>query len=91
MKLRYSLRIRPHHAATTSSPPRASVWERSRSAVPAELLASGLAFVLVVAAEFSRAIAAARRYDQLKKRSAPTQRTAANIARRIYMEFYSDG
>jgi hypothetical protein len=91
MRLRPPFRIRSRQAMTASSSPHASVWERSRSAIPAELLASGLAFVLVVAAEFSRAIAAAHRYDQLKTSSAPTWRPAANTARRIYMEFYSDG
>jgi hypothetical protein len=58
--------------------------------VPAGPLASGLAFVLVVAAEFSRGLAATHRYEQLKKGSTPNRGPAADIARRIYMEFYSD-
>jgi hypothetical protein len=37
----------------SSSPPRASVWKRKRSAGPCQACAPGFAFVLAIAAEFS--------------------------------------
>jgi hypothetical protein len=70
---------------TISSPPRVSIWERSRSVVP------GLAFVLATAAEYRRAAAASYRYEELKRMSRPRNDPAANASRQIYAEFYSDG
>jgi hypothetical protein len=52
---------------------------------------SGMAFVLAVAAEYRRATAAARRYEELKRMARAPDDPAANAARRIYMEFYFDG
>jgi hypothetical protein len=75
----------------SSSPPRASVWERKRSAGSCQACAPGFAFVLAIAAEFRRAGAATRRYDQLRRMAHACDDPAASPARRIYLEFYSDG
>jgi hypothetical protein len=45
-----------------------------------------LAFVLAVAAEFGRAVAATHRYEQLRRTCGDPERAA----RRIYIEFFSD-
>jgi hypothetical protein len=71
------------------SSPRASANKRRFSAVPGQAIAHGLAFVRVIAAEFRCAIAAAHRYDQLKRMAGEFD-PPASPSRRIYMEFYSD-
>ena len=71
---------------TSSSPPFISIWKRSRSAALGQALASGLAFVLAVAAEFGRAVAATHRYEQLRRTCGDPELAA----RRIYIEFFSD-
>lgn len=76
---------------TSSSPARTSVRERSRSTVPSQAFASGLALVLAVAAEFRRANAAAERYEQLRRTVCTCDDLAASPTRRVYAEFYSDG
>jgi hypothetical protein len=75
---------------TSSSPLRLSVWERSRSTVPGQSCAPGLAFALAVAAEFRRAIAASERYEHLKRTARACDDPEASPARRVYMEFYRD-
>jgi hypothetical protein len=59
---------------------------RSRSAVPA----ASWSLVLVVVAEFKKAVVAAHRYERLKYLALKSNDAAATTARRIYMEFYSD-
>jgi hypothetical protein len=76
---------------TGSSPPRTLVWEWRRSAVWAQTVTSGWAFVLTIAAEHRRATAATQRYEELKRKSHQRDDPVADIARRIYAEFYSDG
>jgi hypothetical protein len=76
---------------TSSSPPRISFWERSCSTLPDQAFASGLAFILAVAAEFGRAAAAAHRYERLRRRAGACDHPDASPARRIYTQFYSDG
>jgi hypothetical protein len=73
---------------TSSSP--ASVWKQSRSTLSGQAFAPLLPFVLAVAGEFSRATAAAHRYEQLKRTAWAYDDRAADVARRIFMEFYSD-
>ena len=75
---------------TSSSPPLASVWKLSRSTLSGQAFAPLLPFVLAVAEEFSRATAAAHRYEQLKRTAWAYDDRAADVARRIFMEFYSD-
>jgi hypothetical protein len=75
---------------TGSSPPRTSVWERSRSTVPGQAFAPGLAFVLAAVAEFRRANAAAERYEQLRRTARACDVPEASPTRRVYVEFYSD-
>ena len=53
--------------------------------------APGLAFVLAIATEFRRAAAATHRYERLKRIATARDDPAVSTARRIYMEFYSDG
>jgi hypothetical protein len=60
-----------------------------RRAGPA--FAPGLAFVLAIATEFRRAAAATHRYERLKRMARAADDPAASPARRIYIEFYSDG
>jgi hypothetical protein len=52
--------------------------------------ASGWAHLVAIAEEFRRAIAAAHRYEELK-RMAGASGPEVNVARRIYIEFYADG
>jgi len=59
--------------------------------MPRNALAPGLAFVLAIAAEYGRATTAAHRYEQLRRMASVQGNTAANAARRVYMEFYSEG
>jgi hypothetical protein len=54
-------------------------------------LRPGLAFVLAIATEFRRAAAATHRYERLKRIATARDDPAVSTARRIYMEFYSDG
>jgi hypothetical protein len=58
--------------------------------MPGQAFAPGLAFVLAVAAEFRRATAATERYEQLRRTVRACDDPAANPARRVYVEFYSD-
>ena len=51
----------------------------------------GWGLVVVVAEEFGRAIAAAHRYEELKRMARPCDGPEVDVARRIYTEFYSDG
>jgi hypothetical protein len=76
---------------TSSSPRLASVWQLRRSTLSGQAFAPLLPFVLAVADEFSRATAAAHRYEQLKRTAWAYDDRAADVARRIFMEFYSDG
>jgi hypothetical protein len=50
-----------------------------------------LAFLLAVAAEFRRAIAATHRYDRLRVAAHAPDEAAVSPARRTYLEFYHDG
>ena len=59
-----------------------------RRAGPA--FAPGLAFVLAIATEFGRAVAAAHRYERLQRMARAPDDPAVSTARRIYMEFYAD-
>ena len=52
--------------------------------------APGLAFVLAIATEFRRAVAAAHRYERLQRTAIAGDDPAVSTARRIYMEFYAD-
>jgi hypothetical protein len=53
---------------------------------------SGPGILVVVLAELRRGIAATRRYEHLRYRSACDERVApADIPRRIFEEFYSSG
>ena len=70
----------------SSSPTRAPVWAHSRSAAPASLWP----LVLVVVGEFTKAVAAAHRYERLKHLAFESDDHAASNARLIYMEFYAD-
>jgi hypothetical protein len=76
---------------TSWSPPPISVWQQRCFAVPAEAFAPGLAFVLSIATEFRRAAEATHRYERLKCMARAGDDPAASTARRIYIEFYSDG
>ena len=69
------------------SPSSALVWTRSSSAGSA----SPWSLVLVVVAEFTKAIAASNRYEDLKSRALENNDHAADNARQIYTEFYADG
>ena len=75
---------------TTSSPSLASVWKLSRSTLSGQAFAPVLPFVLAIAEEFSRATAAGHRYEQLKRTAWAYDDRRADVARRIFMEFYSD-
>jgi hypothetical protein len=55
-----------------------------------QAFARGSAFVIAVAAEFRRAMAAAHRYEQLKRMARARDKPATDAARRIFLEFYSD-
>jgi hypothetical protein len=68
----------------------APALKRRSAAKPSSGFAPGLAFVLAIAEEFSRAAAATHRYDQLKHAARAHGEPAADIARRIYTEFYAD-
>jgi hypothetical protein len=68
----------------------APILERRRAAEPGAGFARGLMFVLAIAEEFRRAAAATHRYDQLKHAARARGEPAADIARRIYVEFYAD-
>jgi glutathione S-transferase len=73
----------------TSSPPvPTKTWGR-RSAAPA--IAQAWSLVLAVVAELAKAVAAERRYEQLRCRAFDMDDPAANTARRIYTEFYAEG
>lgn len=72
-----------------SSPQRTSIWERDHSAASGHAFLSGLDFVLTIPAEFRRAAAAMRRYEQLKRTARARNDPEINPARRIYVEFYS--
>ena len=74
---------------TSSSPPLASVWKLSRSTLSGQAFAPLLPFVLAIAEEFSRATAAAHRYEQLKRMARAYDDREADVARRIFTEFYS--
>ena len=83
---------RPHRAGSPYDEcvtPRISVWDRSRSAVPAQAFAAGLALVLAIATEYRRAVAAAHHYERLKRAARAPDDPAASPARRVYVEFYS--
>jgi hypothetical protein len=75
---------------TSSSPSLSSVWKESRSTLSGQAFAPLLPLVLAVVEEFSRATAAAHRYEQLKQTAWAHDDRAADVARRIFMEFYSD-
>ena len=75
----------------SSSPPHTSVWKLSCFTLSGEVFARVLPFVLAIAEEFSRATAAARRYEQLKRMARAHGDSEADVARRIFMEFYSGG
>ena len=74
---------------TGSSPPVASVWKPNHSTLSGPAFAPLLPFVLAIAEEFSRANAAAYRYEQLKRRARAHDDRKADVARHIFMEFYS--
>jgi len=73
----------------SSSLSRALGWARSRPAVSAP--AAPWPLVLVVLAEFTKAVAAAHRYERLKYLTLESDDRAAGNARQIYTEFYADG
>jgi hypothetical protein len=68
----------------------APILEQRRAADPSAGFAPGLTLVLVIAEEFRRAAAATHRYDQLRHTARARGEPAADIARRIYVEFYAD-
>jgi len=68
----------------SSSRPYAAVGTRQCTTVPI------FVFALAVIAEFRRAVAATERYEQLRYTARARNRPAANLARRIYTEFYAD-
>jgi hypothetical protein len=72
----------------SSSLSRALGWARSRPAVSAP--AAPWPLVLVILAEFTKAVAAAHRYERLKYLALEGDDPAATNARRVYMEFYAD-
>lgn len=73
----------------SSSSPRTSVWKLSRFTLSGQAFAPLLPFVLAIAEEFSRATAAAHRYEQLKRMARAHGDSETDVARRIFMEFYS--
>jgi hypothetical protein len=68
----------------------APVLKRRHAAEPRPGLARGLTFVFAIVEEFRRAAAATHRYDQIKHAGRARGEPAADIARRIYAEFYAD-
>jgi hypothetical protein len=75
---------------TKLSSPRTSAWEPKRSALPAQALPRASAFLRAIAGEYRRAAAATHRYEQLKRKASARAHPVTHIARRIYVEFYSD-
>jgi hypothetical protein len=73
-----------------SSTLRAPVLKRRHAAEPSPGVARGLTFVFAIVEELRRAAAATHRYDQLKHAARARGEPAADIARRIYIEFYAD-
>jgi hypothetical protein len=53
-------------------------------------MAQAWSLVRAVAAEFAKAVAAERRYERLKWLALGRDDPAVSVARRIYIEFYSD-
>jgi hypothetical protein len=51
---------------------------------------SAWSLVLAFVVEFRKAVAATHRYEQLKRLAPESDDPAANTARRIFVEFYSD-
>jgi hypothetical protein len=76
---------------TGASSSHASVRERSGLTGPGPFLARRFQFALAVVAETRRAAAAARRFDELRRIPRTIGDPAASPARRIFVEFYSDG
>jgi hypothetical protein len=74
------------HAVKNDAPLRtsASVWKSAT--VPDQ----GFALIRAVTFEFRRAIAAERRYEQLRLKPRASDDPDALPARRVYLEFYSD-
>ena len=72
---------------TALAPPEEPAYAAPAATGPA--VARGWAFVVVLAAEFRRAMAAARRYEELKDTAHGDDDPEAGPARRVYLEFYS--
>jgi hypothetical protein len=70
----------------SAAPLRTSIWTRRHTTGPDQIFA----FILVVALEFRRAIAAASRYEQLRLKRRACDDPEAQPARRVFLEFYSD-
>jgi hypothetical protein len=70
---------------TSSSPRLDSVWKLRRSTLSGgPAFAPVLPFVLAIVEEFSRATAAAHRYEQLKRMARGYDDREADVARRIF-------
>lgn len=73
-----------------SSPARPSIWSGNNRSVPArQPLSSAFEFVHAMAMEYGRAMAAARRYEQLKYRPKACGKRTSEPARQVFLEFYS--
>ncbi len=69
----------------SNAPLRTSLWVRQRATVTDQ----AFAYIRAVALEYSRALEAANRYEQLKLKRRPWDDPDAHPARRVYLEFYS--
>jgi hypothetical protein len=84
-----SPKVAPSYGEIVTPTPFGLGAEVLRRAGPA--FAPALAFVLAIATEFRRAAAATHRYERLQRMARASDDPAGSTARRIYMEFYSDG
>lgn len=69
----------------TNAPLRTSVWVRQRATATDQTFA----YIRAVTLEYSRAIEAANRYEQLRLKRRAWDDPDAYPARRVYLEFYS--
>ena len=67
--------------------PYTQTWERAGLT---QAFAPTLALVRIIAEEFSRATAAAHRYERLKRAGRGGSGCAADAARQVFVEFYAD-
>ena len=69
----------------SNAPSRTTVWVRQRATATDQ----PFAYIRAVALEYSRAIEAANRYEQLRLKRRAWDDPDAHPARRVYLEFYS--